>query len=309
MVQTTNFPYKGASELKIKAKKPGEFQLLVRKPHWLKKEMAATLNGNELKLNLLKNGYYGISIKWEDGDILKLVFPFDLRLETMPDNKDRIAIFNGPLLLGGDLGDFKTTDSENGDFVPVLLAKNRPVSHWIKPLNANKSIFDLHDVGEPRDVKLRPFFQLYDRYHTVHWDRFTPEEWKNKKNRYLTQIEGFKNVEERTVDYFQPGEMQPERDHAFERENLKVVEYEGIKGRKAENGWFGFEMKVLPDHPMALTEKYSGNISGDEKAVFDIYVENEKLATRIIHWHGSFFEVTEQIPEHLTKGKDKVRIR
>ncbi len=308
IVQTTNFPFNGESELKIKAKKPVEFQLLIRRPHWLEKEMTATLNEKELKLNLLKNGYYGISRKWDDGDILKLVFPFELHLETMPDNEDRVAIFNGPLLLGGDLGDFNTMDSEDGDFVPVLSAKNKPISDWIKPVNTDRSVFELNGVGEPRDVKLRPFFQLYNRYHTAYWDRFTPKEWKKNKNRYLAQIEGFKNLEERTVDYFQPGEMQPERDHAFEGENLKVVEYEGIKGRKAEDGWFTFEMKVLPDHPMALTEKYWGNISGDDKAVFDIYVENEKIATRIIHWHGSFFEVTEQIPEHLTKGKEKVKI-
>ena len=190
----------------------------------------------------------------------------------------------------------------------MLLAKNRPISEWIKPIDKDKSIFQTNSVGNPRDVNLNPFFQLYDRYHNAYWDSFTTDEWKQAKRFYLEKIEGFKNLEERTVDFFQPGEMQPERDHQFIGENIKVVEFEGIKGREAENGWFSFEMKVIPDSPMAITQKYWGNISGDEKAVFDILVNDELIATRIIHWHGSFFEVTDHIPTHLTNGKNKVRI-
>jgi hypothetical protein len=49
--------------------------------------------------------------------------------ESMPDNKDRIALLYGPLVLAGQLG------KENPDPVygiPVLLTDNKNVNQWVK---------------------------------------------------------------------------------------------------------------------------------------------------------------------------------
>ncbi len=45
-------------------------------------------------------------------------FPMSLYTETMPDNKDRVALFYGPVLLAGNLGD-SMPDPVYG--TPVLL--------------------------------------------------------------------------------------------------------------------------------------------------------------------------------------------
>src|SRR5690606_13784374 len=119
----------------------------------------------------------------------------------------------------------------------------------------------------------------------------------------LARKQGFSDLEKRTVDIFQPGEMQSERDHDFKGRNMEIVEYEGMKGRRARDGEFSFSMKVLPDSPMALVQKYWGNVNGNEKASFDIFVEDQFLANRILHWNGGFFEMTDTIPESLTRGK------
>jgi len=306
--QTTKFPFGETSEIEIQCAKAMEFSLLIRKPNWIKSEMKALFNGKVIKMELQENGYYALNRKWTNGDKITIEFPFALHTESMPDNANRIAIFNGPILLGAILGAKSSKDAKNPDFVPVLLTKNKPVDEWVIAADKSKSTFKIAQSSFEGELELKPFYELYNCFHTIYWDVFTADEWIKDKRLYLNKITGFKNLEKKTVDFFQPGEMQPERDHSFVGENLTVVEYEGIKGRKAADGWFKFEMIVLPDKPMALVQKYWGNISGDEKVSFDIFVDGELICTRIIHWSGGFFEVTNTLPESLTKGKDKVTI-
>jgi len=59
-----------------------------------------------------------------------------LRLEAMPDNPRRAAIFYGPILLAGDLGPVEltaeTTDVSGGPRVPVLVTEDRPPRQWLR---------------------------------------------------------------------------------------------------------------------------------------------------------------------------------
>ena len=308
ITQETKFPFADKSLLTIHCSKVTKFELLIRKPAWLEKGLTISVNGKTVSAKLLANGYYSIKRTWKNNDKVALEFPFTLRTESMPDNKDRVAIFYGPVVLGGDLGTMDAKDATEANFVPVLLTKNKNINDWVKPIDVSKDEFKLVQAGDPRDVTLKPFYQLYDRYHTIYWDIFEPSEWKKTKDIYLAKLSGFKDLEKKTTDLFQPGEMQPERDHNFKSENAFVQEFEGTKARVAKSGWFSFEMNVLPDKPMILINKYWGELDGNAKVTFDILVEGKYIATQVIHWNGKFFEVSHQIPAELTKGKTKVTI-
>lgn len=115
-------------------------------------------------------------------------------------------------------------------------------------------------------------------------------------------------IKEETISSFQPGEMQPERDHNFKGEKTETGELNGRKFRKAVNGgWFSFEMEVLPDIPQDLVISYWGNLGDIYK--FNIEIDGTPIATIIIHWWGDHFvDKTYHIPFELTKDKHKVTV-
>ena len=82
---------------------------------------------------------------------------------------------------------------------------------------------------------------------------------------YQAQLEKKKKIEEMTIDFFQPGEMQPERDHNFKGEKSRPGEFKGKKNRSARGGWFSFEMKVFKGQPMALVVEYWGGFPGSSR--------------------------------------------
>lgn len=78
-------------------------------------------------------------------------------------------------------------------------------------------------------------------------------------------------------------------------------------GRDA-NGWFGYQVKVLPDQPVFLRCAYWGSDAG---RTFDILVNGTKIATETLKGRqpGDYLYVTYAIPDTLTHGKDHVTVR
>ena len=62
------------------------------------------LNGKKLEVNSAPASFATITRAWAEGDTLEIEMPFGLRTESMPDNPKRIAVFDGPILLAGDVG-------------------------------------------------------------------------------------------------------------------------------------------------------------------------------------------------------------
>ena len=96
---------------------------------------------------------------------------------------------------------------------PVLIGADRPVTEWIKPIEGEANTFQMVDVGRPRNVVLRPFYETHDCRYTIFWDKFTEEDWAKRQAEYEAERKRQAELEARTLDAVQPGEMQPERDH------------------------------------------------------------------------------------------------
>ena len=73
------------------------------------------------------------------------------------------------------------------------------------------------------------------------------------------------------------------------------------------NGWFSYDLKVLPDKPMLLVCTYIGN-EGRRRG-FDILVDGEKdcHCRRSRSIPTELFDVEYKLPEQLTRGKQKSR--
>lgn len=313
--QETNFPETNFTTLTYEGEVSRTMTLLIRKPSWSRDRVRFFMNGRE-NFNIKSfdgnfefdriDGYMPVRVTMKKGDKFEIRFPMHLYTEAMPDNPNRIAIKYGPVVLAGLLGK-EMPDPAYG--TPVLLTDNKNVNDWIKP--AGKQLeFEMQGVGKPFDVKLIPFYKMYDQYYSVYWDYFTHADWAARQAGYEAEKKRQKEIEERTIDNFRIGEMQPERDHNLKAsERSYVSDAIGRMGREARrDNYFSFEMKVNPAVPNNLLLTYIGD---DKDRKFDILVDGVKIATE--EWKGGktgkFYDVEYKIPDELLKGKEKITVR
>lgn len=300
----TKFPNDNNVRIRFLSAAKKEVILKIHKPSWTNQDISIKLNGKSIKFGYDENGFILVKGKFSSNDVLEFSFPMFLYTESMPDNKNRIAFKYGPIVLAGLLGKNKP-DPVYG--TPVLLTDNRNVASWIKTTSQPLS-FEMNGVGKPFDVKLVPFYSVYDQYYSVYWDYFTPEAWTNLQKEYEAEKARAKEIELRTIDNFRIGEMQPERDHNLKAsEKSYVDEALGRTGREARReNYFSFDMKVEPGASLLLT--YIGD---DKDRKFDILVEGIKIAT--VEWPGGktgkFYDLEYTLPAELIKDKKQIKVR
>jgi len=284
------------------------FPLYLRRPHWAD-GFRVWVNGVEVVPEVdPETGYVAVRRVWGANDAVKLLVGNRLRTESMPDNPDRRAIFYGPVVLAAKLG-FEEPDPLQG--VPVLVDDSENPEDWVQIENINTLAFVTKaKVAHPHPVELQPLNQLVNEHYTVYWDVFDSEKWKVRQAEYEQQKIAERDLEDRTQSYFRPGEMQPERDHDFDGENLGTGEAHQRKWRIAyPKGHMAFSMDVHPDRDNELILSYWGMDNRDR--TFDILVDGEKIAQENVNKfkESRFYDISYPIPASLTKGKAKVTIR
>lgn len=305
--QQTSFPYEGISRLVFSCPQPVPLTVRIRKPFWCE-GFRVFLNDQPQTLQPDADGYVALSSTFRDGDTIRLELPMTLRLESMPDNPDRIAFFYGPILLAADL---------DGDQpLPVLIGRRQALLTSLKPSAKEPLVLEAPQAGhvlggtQPQDLTFRPLYNIVDQKYTVYLDIFTTEQWNRRKAEYEAEQKRRQEMEARTVDVIDIGRMQPERDHNLVGDRTRTGEHAGRQWRDAyEGGWFAFEMKVLPDAPVDLVVTYWGSETGPRQ--FDILIDDTKIAAETLGADkpNEFYEKVYPIPEELTRGKQKVTVR
>jgi len=307
--QETDFPDGDTVKLRLTCRRPETFGLKIHRPYWAGTGWTVKVNGREAKAESSPSSYAGLWRTWKTGDVVEVKLPLALRLEPMPDNPNRAAVMHGPLVLAGVLGAVDDPAAGEPDFVPALVTEGRPLESWLKPVSGKSGVFQTSGVGRPRDVELMPLYRVAHQRYTVYWDLFTPAEWDAKKAEYRAEVERRRDLESRTVDFFQPGEMQPERDHDFQGEKTYPGDDGGRKFRDArDGGWFSFDITVKPDAALSLACTYWGS---DANRTFDVLVDGEKLVTVELQNKkpGQYYDEIYPLPPALTQGKTKITIK
>ena len=308
--QETSFPDSQSSTLLISCKETVPLVLQIRYPHWAENGMEIKVNGKLHRIKEKPGSFVGIERYWKDNDKVEISFPFSLRLETMPDDINRVALFYGPLVLAGDLGDENDSNRYDPNFVPVIMTENRDPNNWMKPVDGKINTFKTQNVGRPREVEFKPFYATHNRSYSVYFDMFSEKGWEVHQKEYLQKLEAKKQLEVATIDFFQPGEMQPERDHNFKDLKTWTGENKNRKFREVDRGgWFTCEMKIDKNVPANLVVEYWGGYTGSK--TFDILVNNTKIATENISNKkpGEFFDAVYEIPQNLISGKNKITVK
>jgi DUF1680 family protein len=303
----TGFPYDNKIVISVGLKKSQTFSFLLRQPSWAKEGIEATVNQKTVKIIRNSSGYAEVKRKWNNNDKIEITLPMDLHTESMPDNTDRIAFLYGPLVLAADLGD-SLPDPVFG--TPVLLTDNRNIKDWVKPIDLKSLTFETKGIGQPKDIVLKPFYTLYNKYYSVYFDFFTNTGWLARQEEYEADKKQQQLIENRTIDNFRIGEMQPERDHNLVATEKSYVDIAlGRTGREARrDNSFTFTMKVNPGMDNILLLTYIGD---DKDRKFDVLVNGIKIA--YVEWDGGitgkFYNNEYVIPADLIGNKTSVSIK
>jgi DUF1680 family protein len=295
----TQYPFGDEVVLTV-TKAVGKGALSLRVPGWCQ-GADLSLNGQAADASL-KDGYIRIPGPRQTGDVIRLTLPRSLRLESAVDDPNVVALLYGPMVLAGDLG---PSSQDWKGLAPVLvgsdlLARLRPTGE--------PAVFKTDGIVRPGDLTLRPFTFQHERNTAVYFQRFTDAEWVVEQERFKAEQARLKDLQDRSADVMHLGEMQAERDHDLDAKISYPGVYRGRNGRDARSGgYFEFTLKTRPG-PLLLQSTYWGEEQGRK---FKIMVDGTVIATEQLNQNrpGEFFERDYPIPEELTRGKDKIRVR
>ena len=301
----TVYPENGRVTLKVVEGERQPLALNLRYPVWAGEGIVVKVNGTKQKITSKPGSFVTLERKWKAGDRIELNIPMNLYTKEMPDNADRRAVFYGPTLLAGALGE-KEIEPIRG--VPVFVSPDKQVCKYIHPVNGKPLTFETEGLGYPKEVTLIPFYNTYDQYYTVYWDVFSPGEWKQKQAEYEAERLRIEELNKVTVDYIVLGEMQPERDHNLSAGESRIGDFRGKKYRYAyPTGYFDFDMKVSGTESMKMMMTFWGGDCGRD--TFEILIDGERLELFSPKGEdGNFVENTIVIPAKFTEGKDKIRV-
>lgn len=305
LTQQNTFPANDMTTFVINATKPVKLALRIRKPKWAE-NCVVKVNGKEVATNN-EQGYLVLNRLWKNNDKIEFTTPESIYTEAMPDNINRKAVFYGPVLLAGVLGD---TEPDPMHGVPVFVTGETDPAKWLKMVDQKSLAFTTASSSQPSEVKLIPFNQTKNEYYSVYWDVFTPASWVVEQKAYDAEKKKQQEMEVHTTDMIRLGEMQPERDHNFTGQHEVTGEEHQKKWRMGENGgYISYEMKTDPNMHHTLINTYWG--MDNRGRIFDILVDGVKLATEDLNKYkeSRFYTINYDIPVELTKGKSKVTIK
>jgi hypothetical protein len=298
----TDFPDSDAVTLTVAGARRLPLTLALRLPGWCEAP-SITLNGRPAAFQR-EGGYALLTRSWRAGDRLVLTLPMRIRTEPVPGDPRTIAFTHGPVVLAADLG---PADRPFDRLPPALVGAD--AAKAAQAVDPARHIFRLAE-SRPEPLMLKPFFSRYEARTAVYFPRFTPAQWAKEETAFVATQSARAALERRTVDVIQLGEMQPERDHDFGSNHSDLLAWGGRSGRQA---WWGtgnyleFSLGVRPG-PMTLQALYWGE---EVDKNFAILVDGEAIATerRPGPPVKAFVTVDYPIPERLTRGKSRIRLR
>lgn len=312
--QETQFPYEDFTFLKFECKRKTEMCLMIRNPYWLSEPMTLKVNG-ELQIPISSEGYYSINRIWKTGDIVEINLPMDTRTECMPDDKNKIALFRGPVLLAGIFEDEIAAALIEENKAPAIVPKNTPTNQWLK--TTDKPLFFQPSITTSDLIHLKPFFMVKTETYSVYWDKLPEKEWEQRIALAEQKKVFLKHLDSITVDKVIAGDELSEKNHALSGSSETGKGYDGILNNKE---WrlamppegFSYQMKVTDDVPVALYCKYIARRS-DEPYDYRINIDttNIYIGKRGRAANTPYEPVLDEIykiPYNLTNGKKSVKV-
>jgi hypothetical protein len=240
--QVTRFPQEQGTTLVLHAEHPTTLCLRVRVPWWAERGVGVRVNGKRVAARAKPSSYLTIEREWSEGDRVEIALPMTLRAEPMPDDPELAAIMYGPLVLAGLTADRTCFLADAGD-----------LESWIKPVQGAPLTF--RTDGQPSDITFVPLYKVLHERYGVYW--VITREGSARHQAILAEEQAKRRREGRLVDRVIPGDAESEAAHNLRGEATAAGPFAGRAWRHAiSGGWWGWELKVLPDAEMTLACTY-----------------------------------------------------
>lgn len=337
LTQETRFPEKETSQMSFSCKVPVRLALCIRWPAWAKQGLHVAVNGAPVKQGGQPGSYVTIERAWKDGDKVDLRIPMSIHTEALPDDPETVALMYGPILLAGEMGSDKITETgcylmSNANMLwvpvpeaPLLQCSAKELPARLEKLPGDTLKFRTAGIGRPGDLTLIPYYRLHHQRFTVYWKLCSAEEWRTTAAAREKAALERQQLEPRLVDEIRFGDGHSESSHKLAGEGRKSEAFRNrIWCESARNGFVEFQMRVNPDQPLRLrctywgaeTEEtvqlFTGKMSPTGPRAFDILVDSHKIADqRLTPNTGKqeFFHVDYLVPQELTRGKASVTVK
>lgn len=324
LTQDTAFPAGDTIRLTWRAAQPVKRVLHLRVPGWCDAPDLA-INGKARSVASAPSSYLRIEREWRDGDTVELRLPMRLRVEPLPeDDRHHLALAYGPLVLAavvppkaGEADPAKERFSDHllargktDEFPPVFVAETE--ADLITGFEPAKAVghFTSRGVVAPADLRFIPLHEVYEEHYAVYLPRLTPEAWRNEEANLRAQQERATALAAATLDAVQPGQQQPEVEHALTAEKSEACLLHHRHGRTVSpGGWCEYRLRCDPTAPLSLVTTYWG--MQWVAAEFSLSLDGAVFARESIRNNrpGDFYSVAYAIPAELTAGKTTVVIR
>jgi DUF1680 family protein len=329
LTQQTKFPFEEKTKLII-TEGNSMLNLMIRYPWWVKDgALKIKVNGKEVSIQNHPSSYVAINRQWKKGDVIEMTLPMHNTISHLPNVPQYIAIMYGPILLGAKTGteDLKgliADDSRWGhipsgkklpvDKAPIFVADDvSSITHDLVPIKNEPLHFTVKNVKvvNPIKIELQPFYQIYDARYMMYWMALSNAGYQKYIDSIAASEKEKLELEKRTVDFVNPGEQQPEVDHAMQNEKSRTGNNQDQMFREAfDGGYFSYNMATNNQTNLSLIVRYWGAEWGRHK--FEIYIDDKKLATEdnTGKWNLSQFkEVTYPIPDDMVAAKSRITIK
>ena len=189
--QHTNFPDEETTRLLIEKVQPGNFDINIRYPHWVKAgKLEIKVNDSGVAVDALPGSYVKLNRSWKKGDEIEVRLPMELSTEALPDSSNYVAFLHGPIVLAAktdttDLDNLLADADQFGgyrargklyslDLAPVLVSNNADLTTYLKPVEGMPQTFVAPDLINPaqfKDLELIPFYKLHDARYMIYWHK------------------------------------------------------------------------------------------------------------------------------------------
>ncbi|MCF7730386.1 MAG: glycoside hydrolase family 127 protein [Akkermansiaceae bacterium] len=323
--QNTGFPAEGGTTLTITKASSEPVTLRVRHPFWVEAgKLAVTLNDQPVTVTSAPGGFAEIKRSWQAGDCIRVALPMKPRVVRQAQCPGWVSVFNGPILLAGELGSEGLQQRDYiGSYTPIkafrplnraplfVANSDEEVLAHIAPVPGRPGVFRTRDLTKPNDITLAPFYDLHFQRYAIYWQLSDPAHAAELQRQVAEAERREQELEANTIDRVRLGEQQPETDHQllFEKSRTGYGPL-GKHFRVADDGgWFSFELKLPPaGGKSAVRLVYWGRDNGPE---FDLQIDGTVIGTAKAEATGEedYYGVEYPIPAALLEAKDKVIVR
>lgn len=296
----TQYPFADDIALTVTKSVATAGSIALRIPAWCEAP-SISVNGSA-SAPRVTDGYLRLRRRWRQGDVIRLMLPRRLRIESAPDDPATVAVLLGPMVMAADLG--PASGHRHGPD-PALVG--------IEPLRgmaatSEPAVFRTREVMKPADLTLRPFAFQHDNNTAVYFRRFTEAAWQQDQIEFKARQVRLQELDARSADVVRLGDPEAERDHSLESKLSYPVVYRGRPGRDARSGgFFECSVKSAPG-PLILQATYWGE---ERERRFTILIDGVVVASEQLNGTGpsDFIERDYSIPSTLSNGKALLRIR